>query len=388
MGTPAAGQPRVLQRPDELGCVLRAEDCQSAALDRSAVVDRPAQGIHQRRRFSPGPGRHHRLERRSGCAPRSRAGKPPHRLGQCSLRRLGEELHSRKVRPGLERLEERLERGVERRVPGERDVHRERPPRARGSARQRGEEAHRAGRTGRRGGDVEMPGGELVGPAAGERSAPGHPPRRRELGPGRREPLGGDLDQLRQMREPSSRRAHPLRGLGERPGRDAPQDELVEERLEGPEEPGGPRDAAEGAGAHSLDRRGEHSVQCGASAGPEPGRRHDRVPQPLQRPALLARASHGGPATLRPADDTGPQGDACPTAGQGTPRRGSSRRAAVSARETLRSAAARRTRRRSSSPGPTRNGPSPRTPRPGIQQPRRRRAPRPSAAGPPRPHHG
>ncbi len=314
----AAGQTRVLHCLHQLGGILRRDDCEGAALDRSACLDRPAQGVHQGSGLATGSRSNHRLERRCGSAPRSGDAQPADCLGERAVRKLGEDLDAGEVRPRLERLEKRLDGGVETGIAGERHVHHEGALRGGRGPGQRAEEAHHPGGKGRSGGHLEPADGERRRPAAGQHGARGEPPPGGELDPRRGETLGADLDQPREVREPCAWSTHPLGGLGQGRGRDAAQGELVEQGLEGTEEAWAANDGAERSGPDRVHRGGEQTLNGGATADAEPGGRHHGIAQPLERPALcLALPVHGGPMTLRLGHDTAAGGGACPTSRRG-----------------------------------------------------------------------
>src|SRR6185436_9729224 len=149
--------------------------------------------------------------------------------------------------------------------------------------------------------------GELRRPPVAEHGAGGDPTGSGQLDAGAGHACGGVVDQPGEMAESGSGRPEALRGLGERRRGDAAERELVEHCLQGGQEARGPGLRAKRAGADGIEGRGEEAVEGGAAAGPESRWADDRVAQPLEGPALVfSRALHGGPATLRPGDDTAP----------------------------------------------------------------------------------
>ena len=303
--TTGHGDAGLLERPLELRGVLDCHDGERAAIERGSSVERPTESVDQRCRLAPRARSDDGLERIGGKAPRWSCRQPAHGLREGALGELGEQLDAGEIRPGLERLEERLERGIDAGIPGQRDPQGERTAGGRGGAGERGEEPHHGGGKRRSDGQLELLEREVRRPPVGEHAARGNPSGGGQLDSGPGHPRGGVVDPPGEVGEPGPGRAELLGCLGQGRRRDAAERELVEEGLEGALKARGPGLCAERAGSDRVDGRGEETVEGGAAARPEPRWRDDCVAQLLEGPALLDfRALHGGPVTLRPAHDT------------------------------------------------------------------------------------
>ena len=148
---------------------------------------------------------------------------------------------------------------------------------------------------------------EVGWPTPGEHAARGNPARGRQLHAGAVHVRRGRVDQTGEVAEPGTGGAESRRCLLQGGGGDAAVRELLQHPLQGLQEGRAPGLGAEQPGTDVLDRGREKPVKGGAAAGPEPRGRDDGVTQPLERPAIvISQPLHGGPATLRPADDTEP----------------------------------------------------------------------------------
>ena len=301
-----------------------AEDGECAALERGSGLDGPAQRVTSAAASRRAPGATTASSASVGTLPWSGDGEPAHGLGRARPRQARGAAPPR-AGPARPRTPAAAAR-ARRRWPAS-PVSGTRRASVRPAAEAARASAARKPTTPGGNGGVAVSSSWATasdsGQPAGERALAATQRDDGELDPGRGHTLGGTSTSRARWASRGPGGADPLRGLGQGRGRDAAEGELVEQRLEAAEERRGPGLRAERAGPDRVHRGGEETVERRAAAGPEPGRRHDRVAQPLEGPALfLAEPLHGGPVTLRPAHDTCRRAAGCPASERGSARSG------------------------------------------------------------------